>query len=244
MADAVDGIVTAPVSKKALHLAGHVQWPGHTEMLADLCGVPHTAMMLYLSPRCPHLESPVGLGVIHTTLHVGLREALQNLDRESVLATARLAVGFARELLLAAGIPREARVGVAALNPHGGEEGMFGDEEIRIIAPAVEAGRLEGLPLAGPLPCDTLMHRAASGEFDSVVAMYHDQGHIALKLLGLHHAVNVTLGLPVVRTSVAHGTAMDISWRGTARSSSMREAILMAAQLADLRRGRGRGQRT
>lgn len=237
LAGAISGIVTAPISKKALHLAGHTRWPGHTEMLADLCGVAKTHMMLYLPPRCPLVRSPIGLGVIHTTLHVSLREAIGQLDQESILVTARQATRFARQMLAAAGEQREARVGVAALNPHAGEEGLFGDEEIRIIRPAVEQGIRAGLPLSGPLPCDTLMHRAADGEFDVVVAMVHDQGHIALKLLGLHHAVNVTLGLPVVRTSVAHGTAFDLAWQGRARSSSMSEAIRVAVSLARNRIG-------
>jgi len=232
----VDAIVTAPLSKKALHQAGHTQWPGHTEMLADLCGVPRTAMMLYLPPRCAAVRSQCGLGVIHTTLHTSMRLAIDSLTRESILETARLATAFAADMLAAAGEKRAPRIGVAALNPHAGEEGMFGDEEIRIIAPAVEAGKKDGLPLTGPLPCDTLMHRAADGEFDCIVAMYHDQGHIALKLLGLHQAVNVTLGLPIVRTSVAHGTAYDIAWKGKARSGSMAEALLLAGQLANLTR--------
>jgi 4-hydroxythreonine-4-phosphate dehydrogenase len=231
----VDGIVTAPISKKALHLSGHTQWPGHTEMLADLCGVARTAMMLYLPPRCEAVRSPCGLGVIHTTLHTSMRNAINALSVDSILETAELATGFARRMLAAAGETREPRVGVAALNPHAGEEGMFGDEEIRIIRPAVEAGINRGLPLFGPLPCDTLMHRAADGEFDCIVAMYHDQGHIALKLIGLHQAVNVTLGLPIVRTSVAHGTAFDIAGKGIARSGSMAEATLLAGQLARLR---------
>ncbi len=232
LAGAVDGIVTAPISKKALHMAGHTQWPGHTEMLADLCGISKTVMMLYLSPRCPLVKSPVGLGVIHTTLHMSVRDALVAISGEAIIATSRLANDFVMDMLRATGETRLPRIGIAALNPHGGEEGMFGDEEIRIIAPAVMEGIRQGLPLTGPLPCDTLMHRAADGEFDCVVAMYHDQGHIALKLLGLHHAVNVTLGLPIVRTSVAHGTAFDVAWKGTARHSSMTEAIRVASCLA------------
>lgn len=231
LAGDVDAIVTAPISKRALHLAGHTRWPGHTELLADLCGVPRTAMMLYLSPRCPLVKSPVGLGVIHSTLHCSVREALVQLDPDRILAAARLAGGFVASLLKAKAIGRGPRIGVAALNPHAGEAGLFGDEELRIIRPAIETGLAEGLPLTGPLPCDTLMHRAADGEFDAVVAMLHDQGHIALKLLGLHHAVNVTLGLPIIRTSVAHGTAFDIAWQGKARHSSLVEAIAVAAEL-------------
>jgi 4-hydroxythreonine-4-phosphate dehydrogenase len=123
------------------------------------------------------------------------------------------------------------RIAVAALNPHGGESGLFGDEEHEIIAPAVEEARAEGIDVAGPFPTDTLMMRARDGEFDAVVAMYHDQGHIALKLLGMNAAVNITLGLPIVRTSVAHGTAFDRAWQGTANSDGMVAAIRTAAQL-------------
>ena len=121
---------------------------------------------------------------------------------------------------------------MCALNPHAGEEGLFGDEETRIISPAVGMARAEGVAAAGPLPADTLMVRARDGEFDAVVAMYHDQGHIALKLLGMHRAVNITLGLPIVRTSVAHGTAFDRAWQGTAEASGMVAALMAAAELA------------
>jgi 4-hydroxythreonine-4-phosphate dehydrogenase len=124
------------------------------------------------------------------------------------------------------------RIGVCALNPHAGEAGLFGDEESLLIAPAVEQARMAGLSVAGPYPTDTLMGRARDGEFDAVVAMYHDQGHIALKLLGMHRAVNITLGLPIVRTSVAHGTAFDRAWQGTAEATGMAAALLTAAQLA------------
>jgi 4-hydroxythreonine-4-phosphate dehydrogenase len=124
------------------------------------------------------------------------------------------------------------RIGVCALNPHGGEGGLFGDEEQRMIRPAVERGRREGLNLDGPLPTDTLMVHARDGKYDAIVAMYHDQGHIALKLLGMHRAVNVTLGLPIIRTSVAHGTAFDIAWRGQAQVGSLLEAVRVAARLA------------
>jgi 4-hydroxythreonine-4-phosphate dehydrogenase len=124
------------------------------------------------------------------------------------------------------------RIGVCALNPHAGEQGLFGDEEQAVIAPAVDLAISQGLNVQGPLPADTLMVRAAAGEFDAVVAMYHDQGHIALKLLGMHSAVNITVGLPIVRTSVAHGTAFDLAWRGTADCSGMIEAVRVAAALA------------
>ena len=144
------------------------------------------------------------------------------------MSAARLADRVARALLRVHGLDGPPRIGVAALNPHAGEQGLFGDEEQRIIGPAVEQGLAEGLELVGPLPCDTLMMRAAAGDFDAVVAMYHDQGHIALKLLGMHRAVNITLGLPIIRTSVAHGTAFDLAWQGRAEWSGMVEAICTA----------------
>ncbi|NOZ39407.1 MAG: 4-hydroxythreonine-4-phosphate dehydrogenase PdxA [Planctomycetes bacterium] len=227
LAGAVQGIVTAPISKSALHAAGHRQYPGHTELLADRCGVDDFAMMLYLPPdEVP--DCPAGLGVVHVTLHMALREVFGHLTAEAVCAKCGLADRVMREGFgLAA-----PRIGVCALNPHGGEEGLFGDEEIRLIAPAVAQAQSRGINATGPYPTDTLMGRARDGEFDAVVAMYHDQGHIALKLLGMHRAVNITLGLPIIRTSVAHGTAFDRAWQGTAESSGMVAALLTAAQLA------------
>jgi 4-hydroxythreonine-4-phosphate dehydrogenase len=221
----IDGIVTAPISKSALHAAGHF-YPGHTELLAEMCGVREFAMMLYLPPS-EQVRSPHGLGVAHVTLHQSLRSVFANLTPAAILEKCRLADGVMRRLGVAA-----PRVAVCALNPHAGEDGLFGDEERTIIAPAVEEARRAGIDAAGPFPTDTLMIRARDGEFDAVVAMYHDQGHIALKLLGMHAAVNITLGLPIVRTSVAHGTAFDRAWQGTARSEGMVAAILTAAKLA------------
>ncbi len=229
----VDAIVTAPLHKQSLHLAGHIV-PGHTELLAQWCGRKQFAMMLYLPPG-PNIAGELGLGVVHTTLHMALRDVFSHLTSQAIHETCELAVDFVRKLLKARGLARPERVAVAALNPHGGEGGLFGDDEHRIIAPAIAQGQSRGWHLTGPLPTDTLMHRAAAGEFDAVVAMYHDQGHIALKLLGMHRAVNVTLGLPIVRTSVAHGTAFDIAWQGRADAGS----LVVACQLADeLCRGR------
>jgi len=225
IAGEIDGLVTAPLNKAALHLAGHV-YPGHTELLAELCGVDDFAMMLYLGPGEP-LRGPAGLGVVHTTLHMALADVFRHLTSEEIAAKARLADTFMRRM----GVERP-RVGVAALNPHAGEEGLFGNEERTIIEPAVRIAREQGIAATGPLPCDTLMVRARDGDFDAIVAMYHDQGHIALKLLGMHRAVNVTLGLPIVRTSVAHGTAFDKAWQGCAETSGMLEAIRVAALLA------------
>jgi 4-hydroxythreonine-4-phosphate dehydrogenase len=168
--------------------------------------------------------------VAHVTLHTALRSVFEQLSPQAIVAKCHLADRVMRGML--GGPPR---IGVCALNPHAGEGGLFGDEEQTIIAPAVQQAMTEGLDVQGPLPADTLMVRAAAGEFDGVVAMYHDQGHIALKLLGMHRAVNITLGLPIVRTSVAHGTAFDLAWQGRAETSSMVEAVRVAAALAGMR---------
>jgi 4-phospho-D-threonate 3-dehydrogenase / 4-phospho-D-erythronate 3-dehydrogenase len=225
LASQVDAITTAPLQKEALQRAGH-RFPGHTELLAQMCGTDDFAMMLYLGPD-EGLLSPGGLAVVHVTLHIALRDVFAELTGEGVLAKARLADRFMHRLT-----GSRPRIGVCSLNPHGGEGGLFGLEEQTIIRPAVELGLAEGLQLEGPLPTDTLMIHARDGRFDAVVAMYHDQGHIALKLLGMHQAVNVTLGLPIIRTSVAHGTAFDIAWRRRAETSSMIEAIRVASRLA------------
>lgn len=231
----LDAVVTAPLHKEALHRAGH-HYPGHTELLAELCGVRDFAMMLYLGAGEP-LRSPTGLAVVHVTLHTALRNVFGQLNEEEILVKARLADRFMARMK-----GSQPTIGVCSLNPHGGEGGLFGDEELSIIAPAVRRGRAEGLRLEGPLPTDTLMIHARDGEFDAVVAMYHDQGHIALKLLGMHRAVNVTLGLPIIRTSVAHGTAFDLAWQARAEVSSMVEAIRVAARLGMAEGGRGKGE--
>lgn len=225
LARRVDAITTAPLNKAALWQAGH-EYPGHTELLAELCGAPHFAMMLYLAPD-EQVRPPAGLGVVHVTLHTALRRVFDELSVEAILEKIRLADQAMRGLKGAA-----PRIGVCALNPHAGEQGLFGDEERTLISPAVERAKAEGIDADGPHPTDTLMVRARDGAFDGVVAMYHDQGHIALKLLGFHRAVNVTLGLPVVRTSVAHGTAFDLAWHGVAEANSMVEALRVASFLA------------
>jgi 4-phospho-D-threonate 3-dehydrogenase / 4-phospho-D-erythronate 3-dehydrogenase len=221
----VDAITTAPLHKEALHRAGH-SFPGHTELLASLCGVENFAMMLYLGPD-DVLQSPAGLAVVHVTLHTALRNVFDELSTDAVMAKAVLADDFMTRLT-----SKRPRIAICALNPHGGEGGLFGDEERTIIEPAVRKGKARGLDLTGPLPTDTLMVRARDGDFDAVVAMYHDQGHIALKLLGMHRAVNVTLGLPIIRTSVAHGTAFDIAWNRRAETGSLIEALRVASHLA------------
>ncbi|MDZ4782601.1 MAG: 4-hydroxythreonine-4-phosphate dehydrogenase PdxA [Planctomycetia bacterium] len=228
LAGRVDAITTAPLNKAALWQAGH-HYPGHTELLADWCGVNDFAMMLYLAHDAT-IRGSAGLAVVHATLHMALREVFEHLDTASVLAKAHLAHRFM--LALKGSRPK---IGVTALNPHAGETGLFGDEELRVIAPAVAQARIGGLDIEGPYPADTVMIRARDGDFDAVVAMYHDQGHIALKLLGMHRAVNVTLGLPIIRTSVAHGTAFDVAWQKKANPASMIEALRVAALLVNRR---------
>jgi len=232
LASEVDAIVTAPLNKLALHLAGH-DVPGHTEILAEACGVRDVAMMLYL-PAGPTVKSTHGLGVAHVTLHTSIASVPGLLSVEAITSTTRLVDGFMRQMGCAA-----PRIGVCALNPHAGEGGLFGDEEERIIAPAVlELQQGDRIDARGPFPADTLMSRAIAGEFDGVAAMYHDQGHIAIKLIAFHSAVNVTLGLPIIRTSPTQGTAFDIAWRGIANPSGMISAINVAIQLVAHRNGK------
>jgi 4-hydroxythreonine-4-phosphate dehydrogenase len=215
LAGAADGIVTAPLHKEGLRAAG-LHYPGHTEILAERTGVREFAMVLAVG----------GLAVAHVTLHMALRDVFRHLSPTAVLEKAHLLDRLQTRLL-----GRRPRLGVAALNPHASDGGLFGDEEARVIAPAVAAAGEQGLDVSGPWPCDTLFVRARRGEFDGVVAMYHDQGHIALKLLGEGRAVNVSAGLPLVRTSVAHGTAYDIAGRGVADAGSLVEAARVAALL-------------
>ena len=220
----IDAITTAPLNKAALHAAG-LDYPGHTEILAHECGVGEFAMMLYLPPGEP-LRGPHGLGVAHVTLHTSIRGVPGLLSTPHIAETIQLVDNFLTRIGC-----RAPRVGVCALNPHGGEGGLFGDEEATLIAPAVEIARAHGINATGPIPADALLRRAVHGEFDGVAAMYHDQGHIALKLIGFERAVNVTLGLPIVRTSPSHGTAFDIAWQGTARAEGFLEAVRTAAML-------------
>jgi len=221
----IEAITTAPLNKAALHAAG-LNYPGHTEILAEECGVSEFAMMLYLPPGEP-LRGPFGLGVAHVTLHTSIRSVPGLLTTPHIKETIQLVDGFLKRI----GCPSP-RVGVCALNPHAGEEGLFGAEEATLIAPAVEAARAQNILATGPIPADALLRRAVHGEFDGVAAMYHDQGHIALKLIGFERAVNVTLGLPIVRTSPSHGTAFDIAWQGLARAEGFIEAVRTAAMLA------------
>lgn len=212
----VDAIVTAPITKESLKMAGF-QWPGHTEMLAELTGTADFAMMLCGGP----------LKVILVTIHTALKNVPALITKDRVLKTIVLANRACGML----GIENP-RIAVAGLNPHAGESGMFGDEEIKHISPAVEEAKNMGIPVSGPYPPDTLFHKAYNGQFDVVVCMYHDQGLVALKMIALDKGVNVTVGLPIIRTSPDHGTAYDIAWQGVADASSMVEAIKMAARLS------------
>jgi len=216
MAGRVDAIATAPVSKEAFALAG-LPWKGHTDLLGHLTGSDFVAMMF---------ESPV-LRVVLATVHIPLADVSRTLTGDLMSRTIALA---ARELPRFIG--RVPRIAVAGLNPHAGEHGLMGREDDAVIAPAIERARETGVDVTGPLPADTVFLRASRGEFDAVIACYHDQGLIPVKLLAFGQAVNVTLGLPIVRTSVDHGTAFDIAGRGVADAGSMIEAGLLATRLA------------
>lgn len=217
VAGAAQGIVTAPLHKEGLRAAG-LDYPGHTEILAERTGTRSFAMLLYWK----------GVAVAHVTLHMALRDVFRHLSRDAVLDKIRLLDDLLPRLLGG----RRPRIGVAALNPHASDGGLFGDEEETHIRPAVEAARNQGIDVSGPWPTDALFVRAQGGEFDGIVAMYHDQGHIALKLLGGRAAVNICAGLPIVRTSVAHGTAYDIAGQGVADASSLVAAAEVATRLA------------
>ena len=213
----IDAVVTAPISKTSWQMAGFKKYPGHTELLADKCKTKHVAMM-FASPQ---------LRVVLATIHVPLSEVPRLLTRATLERVIRLT---AREMPRF-GFPRP-RLAVAGLNPHAGEHGVLGSEEREVFEPAIAGCRADGIDVAGPFPADTLFTRAVGGEFDIVVASYHDQGLIPIKLLAFGKAVNVTLGLPIIRTSVDHGTAFDIAGRGLADHGSLVEAIRLAARLA------------
>jgi 4-hydroxythreonine-4-phosphate dehydrogenase len=219
----VAGMVTGPISKAAMNFSGYA-YPGHTELLADKTGAPEVAMML----------AGGEFRVVLATIHCALAEVPRRLTTEGLVRLFRLTCrSLARDFGLA-----RAPLGVAALNPHAGEGGMFGREEETIIAPAVAQAQGEGLPVEGPFPADTLFWRHHQGEFAAIIAMYHDQGLIPLKLLHFMDAVNVTLGLPIIRTSVDHGTAFGKAGKGTADPRSLVEAIKAASQIVTNRRAR------
>jgi 4-phospho-D-threonate 3-dehydrogenase / 4-phospho-D-erythronate 3-dehydrogenase len=216
LANRIGAIATSAINKDALNKAGY-HYPGHTELLAELCGIKDVVMML-VSGR---------LRVMHVTTHVSLENAIKLVTPERILVLLKITDDALKQL----GVARRL-IAIAGLNPHAGEDGLFGDQEIKIIAPTVEIAKMRGFNVVGPLPPDSIFFRAMQGEFDAAVAMYHDQGHIAVKMLGIDEGVNVTLGLPIIRTSVEHGTAFDKAGKGTASPKSLIEAIKLAGTMA------------
>jgi 4-hydroxythreonine-4-phosphate dehydrogenase len=220
LAGRADGIVTCPLHKEGLHAAG-VPFPGHTEILADRTGAKSHAMLLF--------DDELPLAVAHVTLHRSLRSTFDYITRKSVVDTIQLLQEIIPRLT---GTP--ARIGVAALNPHASDGGLFGHEEAEVISPAIEQAKSLGIDVAGPIPADAIFLPHNRARFNGVVCMVHDHGHIAMKLLGGRRAVNVTAGLPIVRVSVAHGTAYDIAGQGIADPSSLIAAVRVAARLASV----------
>ena len=216
LAGRIDALATAPLNKASMRLAGYAH-AGHTELLADLCDGPEVSMLL-VGPQ---------LRVAHMTTHIALEDVPGRITAERLETVVRIATDLLHRLGISA-----PRLAVAGLNPHAGEGGLFGEEEQRVLGPAIERLRAAGADVTGPLPGDTVFEAARAGRYDLVVVMYHDQGHIPIKLLDADDAVNVTGGLPIIRTSVDHGTAFDIAGRDEARSSSMRAALRLAAALA------------
>jgi 4-phospho-D-threonate 3-dehydrogenase / 4-phospho-D-erythronate 3-dehydrogenase len=219
MAHKVEAIVTAPLNKEAMNLAGF-HYAGHTELLAERTHAKKVTMLL----------TGGDLRVVHVSTHVSLEEAIRRVTRDRVMEV----IDLAQSACLALGIAQP-RIAVAGLNPHASEEGLFGSQEAAEIIPAITVARDRGLLVNGPLPPDTVFLRAAHGQFDIVVAMYHDQGHIPMKLLAFDSGVNVSLGLPVIRTSVDHGTAFDIAGKGLASEASLLAAIKVALQMVNAR---------
>jgi 4-phospho-D-threonate 3-dehydrogenase / 4-phospho-D-erythronate 3-dehydrogenase len=211
----IAGIVTNPISKEALHLAG-INYPGHTEILADRTGAKEFSMMFALD----------NVHVVHVTTHVSLKQAIRQITSDRVLLNIRLLSQTLKEL----GNSRP-RIAVSGLNPHAGENGLFGDEETRHIAPAIDEAKKLGIEASGPYPPDTVFMRAFKGEFDGVVSMLHDHGFVALKSRDFEKGVNITVGLPILRTSVGHGTAFDIAGKGIASEKSLLAAIRTASML-------------
>ena len=224
-AGCVRGIVTAPINKEAMHLAGY-RYPGHTEMLADLTKAKESGMLIMGGP----------LKIFFTTTHIPLRDVAKSLTVPNILKTIRLAHFGLRQLFEL----KKPRIAVAGFNPHAGEHGLFGDEEARVILPAINRAKSQGIACTGPYPADTMFAKALSGAFDGIVALYHDQGLIPLKTVAFGHCVNITVGLPILRTSVDHGTAFDIAGKGKADPTSLVEAIVTAAHLAPTFHSRNR----
>ena len=215
----VDAMVTSPINKEAINLAGYA-YAGHTELLAERTGTERYSMLLVAEK----------LRVVHVSTHVALEEAIRRVTTDRIVEVIELA----HQSCLGLGIDQP-RIAVAGLNPHAGENGLFGDQEEREIEPAIEIARGRGLRVSSPQPPDTVFLRAVKGEYDIVVAMYHDQGHIPMKLLAFDSGVNVTMGLPIIRTSVDHGTAFDIAGTGVASENSLVQALAVAAQLVKVR---------
>ncbi|HEY3288821.1 MAG TPA: 4-hydroxythreonine-4-phosphate dehydrogenase PdxA [Anaerolineae bacterium] len=220
LAGTVDAVVTAPLNKAAMNLAGF-HYAGHTELLAERTHAGKVSMLL-VGPK---------MRVVHVSTHVALEEAIRRVTPERVGEV----IDLAQQSCLALGIAKP-RIAVAGLNPHAGESGLFGQQEETAIMPAIEAARSRGLNVSDPQPPDTVFLRTVKGEFDIVVAMYHDQGHIPMKLLAFDDGVNVSMGLPIIRTSVDHGTAFDIAGKGIAREDSLLAAIRVAVQMSAARR--------
>ncbi len=212
-------IVTSALNKAALHAAGH-HYDGHTELLSELCGKPKVTMMLVADK----------LRVCHVSTHVSLREAIERVKPERIVSVIKIARAGVQELGIA-----DPHIAVAGLNPHAGEGGIFGDEEIKFIAPAIEQAKALGFRVSGPYAGDTVFFRTLQGQFDCAIAMYHDQGHVAAKMLGIWLGVNVTLGLPIIRTSVEHGTDFDNAGTGRGDPRSLVAAIKLAATMASNR---------
>ncbi len=220
----LDGITTCPISKAALHMAGYT-YPGHTEMLADLIGETQFTMML----------AGIRLRVTLVTIHCSFSNILENLTTEAILQR----IGLTHTALRDDFALHKPKIAVAGLNPHAGEDGMFGREEAQIILPAVEEARRRGMAVEGPFPPDTIFLKASTGYYDGVVCMYHDQGLIPFKLLHFSDGVNVTIGLSLVRTSVDHGTAYDIAGQGIADPESLAAAVMLAATISENRKKSG-----
>ena len=220
LAGECDAIVTSAINKEALNKAGY-HYDGHTQLLAELCKAPDVVMMLVSGQ----------LRITHVTTHVSLHRAIELVRPERILTVIKLTDEAVRQM----GID-EPRIAVAGLNPHAGENGLFGDEEIKYITPAIEEARRQGFTITGPLPPDSVFLRTMEKQFDAAIAMYHDQGHIALKMLGITEGVNVTLGLPIIRTSVDHGTVFGKAGKGTADPTSLVQAIKLASVMCRNRR--------
>lgn len=211
----IDAMVTAPLNKESLHLGGF-NYAGHTEILATICKRKDYAMFL----------SGKGLNIFHNSTHVSLLEAINRAKKPRIQRVISLAIETLKKL----GYP-DPKIAVSGLNPHAGENGLFGKEEIDEIIPAIKWAREQGYKVEGPEPPDTVYLRASKGHFDGVIAMYHDQGHIPLKMMGFDEGVNITVGLPIIRTSVDHGTAFDIAGKGVASQESLEEAVKFAKKL-------------